>query len=199
MAVSLGSYCAPALTLRERGIRPAALPFDWILSVDGDKLLEILEDDFRFFMDDRYLRPHPTSGVLLHHRYHLEFSHEVNSHGAEYFADLDGLRARYERRVARFRQLADYRGPVDFIRRSWSLSTHPNYVFRDEGNLMIGAVYASRLLQTLSTRFPKLDLRLIIVNSEANTEDDAMISDRLRILSATSFTDYLRDTFQHSA
>jgi len=48
--VSLGSYCAPASLIRSSGFRKAAFPFDWNISLDGEKLIELLEDDFEHFL-----------------------------------------------------------------------------------------------------------------------------------------------------
>ena len=69
--VSLGSTCTTAHMHRECGIRKAAFPFDWIISFDGEKLIDILNEGFFHFLNPDVLK---VSGhALLNHYYHLEF------------------------------------------------------------------------------------------------------------------------------
>ncbi len=49
--VSLGSYCRPAHILKGCNMRHAAYPFDWIMSFDGEGLIRVLKDDFKYFLD----------------------------------------------------------------------------------------------------------------------------------------------------
>ena len=71
--VSLGSYCKPAHMLRFCNLRKVAFPFDWICSMDGNKLIEIIESDFNNFLNENFLIGYEHSGALLHTYYHLEF------------------------------------------------------------------------------------------------------------------------------
>ena len=48
--ISLGSTCTTAHMHRECGIRKAAFPFDWIVSFDSEKLIDILEENFLHFL-----------------------------------------------------------------------------------------------------------------------------------------------------
>lgn len=193
--ISLGSHCGPTLLFKQYGVREAAYPFDWMLSIDGEKIIEILNDDFAYFLDEKYLLPHPTSGILLHHVYHLEFSHEENSFGASLYNFFDTLIPKFQRRIERFRQLNNFKGKVFFIRASFPLSNHRNYVFHNEENLMITEDYAYRLHTALYKRFPQLNFVLVIVNTLDNevAEESRVLNKGLRMLNcspkdeATSF------------
>src|SRR5690242_4485052 len=80
--VSLGSTCITAHMHRECKIRKAAFPFDWIISLDGEKLIDILEEGFLHFLDPDVLQ---VSGqALLNHYYHLEFLNEGDWEDANY-------------------------------------------------------------------------------------------------------------------
>ena len=162
--ISLGSICEPAKQLREKGLRKGAFPFDWMLSVNGDKLIEILEDDFTYFLDSRYLVPFVNNKVLLNTYYQLEFSHEGEWKKPYPYFQYTKLRAKYARRIERFRKIKKYKGPVYFFRQSWPLSTHPNYAFSHIANLEISEDYARRLFYALQRYFPKVDIRLIVIN-----------------------------------
>src|ERR1700691_4435401 len=47
--VGLGSYCLPASLFRSNGLRKAAFPLDWNISLDGEGLIEMLRDQFQNF------------------------------------------------------------------------------------------------------------------------------------------------------
>jgi hypothetical protein len=170
--ISLGSYCAPAYVLKEMGLRKPTFPFDWILSIDGEKLLEVLEDDFLHFLDLEYLIPGPKSELLGNTYYHLEFSHTKKSNGLPYYYDneeLDKFIASYQRKIERFRNLKSYPGKVYFVRVPCALSTIAT--FKDEKNLEISEEYAIRLYNTLKRRFENIDLSLIIINQSKDVRE----------------------------
>lgn len=189
--ISLGSNCTPAYVLREIGLRKASYPFDWILSIDGKKLIEILEDNFLHFLDLEYLIPHPVSEILIHKYYHLEFTHEKKAGGLPYFDDnLEQFLGVYQRRIERFRSLNTYPGKVYFVRVPFHLSTHPNYPFHDENNLEISEEYSFRLYEALKMLFPNLDLDLIIFNkSKDEREERRTLSDHIHyyLLNSTPY------------
>ncbi len=172
MFISLGSYCAPAYILKEMGLRKPVYPFDWILSIDGEKVIEILEDDFLHFLNPEYLIPAPKSELLTNTYYHLEFSHTKKSKGLPYYLDNEEFEqfiASYERRIERFRNLKTYPGKVYFVRVPSALSTFAT--FKDEKNLEISEDYAVRLYNTLKKRFENLDLSVIIINQSKDVRE----------------------------
>ncbi|MBN1914825.1 MAG: hypothetical protein JW769_02930 [Parachlamydiales bacterium] len=185
--ISLGSICTPASELRKYNLRQAAYPFDWMLSIDGMKFIDILKDDFEYFLDERFLKPYFSNGILMHDYYHLEFSHEENSFQSPVFKPMRQLQEKYTRRIQRFRDLKQYQGRVCFIRHSWSLSMHENYRFRNQDNLSINKEYSYLLYDTLKNYFPALDFILIIVNADLNQQGMMKkdLTDKIKIYSGS--------------
>lgn len=54
LTVSGGTFCLPALLLRNYGIRSAAMPFDWTFC-NVESLVKILESEFYYFLDKNAL------------------------------------------------------------------------------------------------------------------------------------------------
>lgn len=165
--VSLGSYCEVTHILRACGIRKAAFPFDWITTLDSEKFLEILDDDFCYFLDEDYLRVGDRGpGPLLNAYYLLEFLHEGDFRGNGYVPNMEKLQAKYQRRIQRFRSLSEYPGKVYFLRTAYIYSTtDPNRYYYCADNLEITDEYAWRLYHSLKHLFPQLDFTLIIINN----------------------------------
>jgi len=166
--VGLGSYCEAADVLRSCGVRKAAFPFDWILTGNGRKLVELLENDFSGFMDEPHLTPALRSKtVLLQTYYEMEFHHEGEWRGdRDYLSqNMRKLIDKYQNRVKRFRQLNDYAGKVFFIRFANQYSLEPNVHYRRKENLEITEESASLLYHTLRKYFPNLNFQLVIVNT----------------------------------
>lgn len=185
--VSLGSFCGPASTIKTAGLRMGAFPFDWMLSVDGEKIIEILEDNFFHFFEKSYLKPF-VNGVLLQKYYHMEFSHEGVWNNQNFSQNFTDFLAKYQRRIERFRKLNNYKGKVFFMRQAWSLSTHPNYAFADPGNLEISIEYAQRLYRALEKFFPALDTYLIIINAPKSDLDVPIaIIDKMIMINSNSY------------
>lgn len=168
--VSLGSHCEASDVLRNSGVRKAAFPFDWILSSDGKKLIELLQNDFLHFTTPTYLTPVTHSERILINTYcNVEFHHEGRWKG-EHDYNMDKLIAKYEKRINRFRQLKDYQGKVFFFRFSNPNSMAPNFSYRCKENLEITEEYSLKLHKALIKYFPHLDFDLIIVNSHRREE-----------------------------
>jgi hypothetical protein len=142
-STSLHAFCGPASSIQTAGGRKASFPLDWVLSVDGEKVIEMLEDNFLHFFDINLLEPFVT-GVLLQKYYHIEFCHEGDFSGVNFYYNMPAFFEKYYRRIQRFRKLNEYKGKVFFARSSWSLSTHPNYAFSDPGNLEISVDFSLR-------------------------------------------------------
>lgn len=200
MYVSLGSFCAPALMLRGAEVRKAAFPFDWMVSVDGEKLIELLENNFHDFLNPKYLKPFMNNGLLLQNYYHMEFSHEgdwLALRHAEKIERFKQLNNKFERRIERFRNLNNYTGKVVFIRAAWPLSVHPNYAFADRGNLEISKEYAVRLRNALKKLLPNLDFHLVIMNaSEAKDIEIVKVADNVHIASHFLYMEQLTGLFE---
>lgn len=187
--VGLGSYCEAADILRSCGVRKAAFPFDWILSSGGEKLIEVLKDDFIHFTEEKHLVPAKSSNmILLQSYYKMEFHHEgewmVESDYS--YQNLEKLIKKYQKRIKRFRQLKNFKGKVFFIRFSNKYSMEPNVFYRFEENLEITEEYSIKLERALRDYFPDLDFRLIIVNIhnlEGISEEKELLGNLLMIRS----------------
>ncbi len=170
--VSLGSLCRTADILRECGLRSCAFPFDWIISNDAEKLIELLDNDFCGFItaDVPFVEERISLArgglTLLHPGYHMEFSHESSKdETGRYFIDWPTFRSKFERRIARFRELAHFKGRVFFVRSSWSdCGIDPYLTYRSVDNMEISDAYALKLFDALKRKFSQLDCGLIIRN-----------------------------------
>jgi hypothetical protein len=170
--VSLGSICEAAHILRGCELRKAAFPFDWITTIDSEKFLNILEEDFEHFLDEQYMVVADRGpGPLLHTYYHAEFLHDGDFRGDLYDPTMRRLKIKYQRRIDRFRNLATYSGKVFFIRTAFpSSTTDPHRYYFCADNLEISDDYAWRLYHLLKERFPLLDFSLIILNTHKGQE-----------------------------
>jgi hypothetical protein len=171
--VGLGSSCEAADVLRLCEFRKVAFPFDWMLTSDGKKLIEILENDFSHFTDQKYLAAAKYSTmVLLQTYYHMEFHHEGQWRGDnDYLAQNTAkLVDKYQNRIKRFRQLKDYKGKVFFVRFANKYSLEPNVYYRCKDNLEITEESALLLYDALKKYFPELDFYLVIVNTHRGLE-----------------------------
>ena len=163
--VSLGSYCAPASLARSCGHRKAAFPFDWNISLDGEKLIEILEDRFLNFLNEEYLVPFGWA-TLLNTYYRLEFVHDGYWEEKDVLVYMPILQAKYKRRIERFKNLQQHRGKVFFFRSAYVHSTEDkNRYYKIEENIEISEEYALRLHKALRAFFPNLNFTLIIINN----------------------------------
>lgn len=164
--VSLGSTCQPAHMLRFCNLRKAAFPFDWIVSMDGEKLLEVLEDDFLRFLNDDDLFVFPQDPYpIFNSYYHFEHLHDGNWGAGRYAENMVMMKAKYQRRIERFRQLAHYQGKVFFLRSAFVYSlTDPHRFYKFAENLELTDDFSLRLYAVLKKKFPELDFTLVILN-----------------------------------
>jgi len=192
--VSLGSVCEPAHQLRYCELRKAAFPFDWIVSMDGEALVEMLNSDFQGFLGDGFFTPFGPAGHLLHTRYHLEFLHDGNFNH-RFRENLDALKEKYQRRIDRFRSLRDFKGKLVFLRYAYPYSlTDPNRFYHFRENLEITEEYALRLYEALASFFPNVDLYLVALNPNQNEnfEKQKQLNDRVAIYKFPLISDLQR-------
>lgn len=191
--VSLGSWCGPAGYSGACGLRKAAFPLDWTVSMDGEKLIELIEDGFQHFIDDDflvpddYVIPFASGTTLLNVYYHIEFVHEGVWREEEYYKNLDSLKSKYQRRVDRFNKLGEYAGKVFFMRAAYIHSlTDPHRIYKIKENIEISREYSLRLYDALKKRFPRLNFCLIIINptNELDIVDEERVSDGLIMIRA---------------
>ncbi|HSW71923.1 MAG TPA: DUF1796 family putative cysteine peptidase [Chlamydiales bacterium] len=164
--VSLGGYCEPAMQLRNHTLRTEAFPFDWMLTLNHEKFLLLLDNDFQFFLDENYLFQHPKDSSTLENSYYeCEFTHHQSSNPAEGVAfHLQEITPKYERRIERFRKLREYKAKVIFIRSAYFFSTGEHYYWWNPDQAYITNEQAVTLKKALDRFFPLLDFKLVIVN-----------------------------------
>lgn len=167
--VSLGSVCEVAHALRACNLRKAAFPFDWITTIDSEGFLEILRDNFKYFLDEKCFKVADKGpGQILQTFYRLEFLHEGDFRGDLYAPTMQKLQTKYQRRIDRFRKLSEYKGKVFFLRTCYlhSMTDHHRYFFCAD-NLEITDKYSLELYSILKRFFPQLDFSLIIINNDS--------------------------------
>ncbi len=160
--VSLGSTCEVTHQLRCLKLRAAAFPLDWALSLNNSQIIRLLEEDFLYLNDEKFLSSYST--VLLNTRYCLVFPHEGNWETPLYAETLKNFKCKSQRRIDRFKSLYSYKGKVFFIRAACPNAENPNAVYTDKNNLHITDEYSAELYQTLKNRFPDLDFALVVMN-----------------------------------
>jgi hypothetical protein len=178
--ISLGCDCSFAAYSEQIGYRRASFPFDWLLTLDHNGMVKILEDDFKYFLDPNSYQISPRK-TLINDYYRIEFFHEHDN-------DFVG---KYGRRIDRFRRLNNYPGKVFFVRRPFYGANSPNYCYPSKDLLNISFEHALELKQVLKKRFPILDFSLLIMNFNCN-RTTIKITDEIIMLNAS-----MKDTFDY--
>lgn len=168
--VSLGAHCEAAIQLRDHKFRSGAYPFDWLITLNHEKLIALLNEDFQFFLDERcfFQDPdHPT--VVENSHYQIEFRHEwpfsdLRVDSFRYEKQLQTIREKYSRRLARFRAIRDYRGPVFFFRVAYDFQNGGENYWWDGKYLPTNAMQAAELRDALKCYFPDTNFTLILIN-----------------------------------
>jgi len=111
--ITLGFNCAPALVLKELGLRKYSLPFDWVVT-NNMQVMNCIEHDFKNFhknlsmildghwMVDEY-------GIQYPHDYPVDKNDCIVSNWKEYYEDNLN---KYSRRIERFKQILNNDKPV---------------------------------------------------------------------------------------
>ena len=84
----LGGNCEVAAKLNDNGLRKASYPFDWLLTLNHDKFLELLDNNFQFFLSEAYIFQYLTPPFTLENSYYeIEFRHEGPIDSAHTFSE----------------------------------------------------------------------------------------------------------------
>lgn len=122
--ISLGSWCVPALIMRQFGLRHAAYPFDWNACGSFDDFYTNLKNDFKDFLLKENLVWTPAAPTIVHDNgSKIAFFHDFpilgngNHNIAPNFLDAyPSIKDKYNRRITRFRETLSSASPVIFIR-----------------------------------------------------------------------------------
>jgi hypothetical protein len=164
--ISLGSHCEPSQQLILNNLRSAAFPFDWLLTLNFEGFLALLEDDFKFFMNRGYL-VQDSNRVLLNTYYQIDFRHELHDWPDNDFAThYPEIKEKYRRRISRFKECDYNKNRAYFIRAAFDsdLNPHQNLPTINEDCTKIDRAEAEALKRVLQQKFPKLDFYLVIIN-----------------------------------
>lgn len=185
LLVSLGSHCMPASIIRLSGLRKAAFPLDWVLSLDNKGIVEMLEDDFTHFLDEEFLVPDSLllpkahAETLVNLKYHVEFVHEGNFR-SDYFQNVEKVKEKYARRIRRFKELSQFPGIVYFLRCNYmdaEIDVHRPFKFSEITE--ISDEDALQIFTALKIRFPDLKFKLVVINQTQPFDGTLLIEQSL--------------------
>ncbi len=160
--ISLGCNCDVAVQLRDRNLREEAFPFDWLNTSNHDRISEILDDDFQYFVEEDCLFQNENRAFIENRCYEIEFRHENILRDLK--NDLDEIATKYKRRIDRFRELRNYKGKVFFIRTAYHVENSGKWYWYQDSHRNISVDQAKTLHEALERFFPFLDFTLVIIN-----------------------------------
>lgn len=176
--VSLGCTSRVSTYLRQAGIHYQS-PFSLLLTTDSKGMIALLEDDFAYFLDKRYLVQDPHfNGItyrVVNRYYNIDFRHDWHDIDDNFEVDLPRIQEKYHKLITSFRELADYKGKVYFIRMAYPGDwVNPNYFepAPDNDCFIISYAQAAAIKKALEQKFPKLDFNLVIINHIENSTRD---------------------------
>ena len=194
--ISLGSHCEVADKLRDSELRTEAFPFDWIGTDHHEKFIELLDNDFAFFLDELFIFQRPENPTAFDNTYYeMRFRHENPSDPTIALSQyLEELSEKYERRINRFRGLKNYGGKVFFIRSALNSSNPLSIISEKQQQTLKMALYRF---------FPLLNFTLIIINyaekyyfEEENTDNVIEFKIR-RTHQSIDYTRFLKKISHH--
>lgn len=101
------------MELEKKGLRPASYPFDWLIDDEFDKVLALMENNFKDFLDSASMSRENRPDVYFNSKVNIHFYHDFNA--------IDPLESqipiqqkKYGRRIKRLYD--DIRQPTLFIR-----------------------------------------------------------------------------------
>lgn len=158
---SLGSNCEIATVLGHYNLRHLAGPLDWLLTLDYDRFLLLIENDFEGLVDEQFLTQYPDNHVINSY-YNIDFRHDWTELNFE--IKLPEIQSRLRRRVNRILDLKHYDGKVYFIRGAFDTSINPFLPTITKQCTKITPQDAENLKNVLQKKYPNLDFTLIIIN-----------------------------------
>lgn len=114
--IPLGCDCSVAFQLHSYGLRKNAYPFDWIRTNNLDDIINILQNNFQFFLDvdkysvsdkfpcmydDDWNDDESKNYILKNNKYSIIYPHEIK-YDDIYDVHLESFKKKYQRRIERF-------------------------------------------------------------------------------------------------
>ena len=112
--ISLGHFCSVALEMERIGLRNDSYPFDWLITSDFDKVLDLIENRFDVFLDKSDLEQEEDKNHYLSRRNNLHFYHDFKYNDVPFDQQFESVERKYQRRIDRFYSSATQ--PTLFIR-----------------------------------------------------------------------------------
>jgi len=121
--ISLGYECSTATTLRDLGLRKAALPFDWI-QASAKGISQCILENFTNFHRGLYLNEERARiigeyGFQFVHDYPVNDDEKIVDSWKDYHKEIN---AKYIRRIARFHQILQSSEPIIALYRGGDFS-----------------------------------------------------------------------------
>jgi hypothetical protein len=199
--VSLGADCTIAHHLNHNELRAEAYPFDWIMTQNEDTFISLIDNNFIYLMDPRYLKP--VGAFVQNTYYNLYFSHDWPPQ--EFEENLKEVQMKYARRIQRFNALDRYKGKVYFIRGAFNHGGIYQAIPKNEliyqiiqhDHLAIDYPRAKKIKAALDRKFPHLNFTLVIINVfEHGDLPEVMIDDEnileFRVRNSHAHEDYTK-------
>lgn len=121
--ISIGAWCVPALFLRQFKLREAAYPFDWLTTgAQFENLYRVIQNNFADFLHKENLYIDPQSPQYVQDRgTNFSIAHDFpkdQQHNIlpQYLDAYESVKAKYQRRIQRFKDTLASGKKVIFIR-----------------------------------------------------------------------------------
>jgi hypothetical protein len=111
--ITLGFNCAPAIILKDLGLRNYSLPFDWIITTNN-QIINCIQDDFNKF----HKKLHFTlNNHWLMDEYGIQYPHDYPVNNDDTIIDdwqncQPDVLIKYERRIERFKNIMNGSIPI---------------------------------------------------------------------------------------
>lgn len=146
--ISLGRSCECAYQMSKHNAGGAFFPFDWMFTQDFNGICEVINNNFKTFLDSKNLNKLPEKVgncyVIQDVRRSMKFVHDFPV-GQSWKVSYNAIKEKYARRIARFERAMIAGKPVVFFRRC------------------ITKAQAQSFVQMLLHKYPALQFTLIAI------------------------------------
>lgn len=152
--ISLGFFCGVAETIQKVGLRKKSYPFDWVISNEFEKVVSLIENDFKGWLNlESLYQSKENREQYTNTKYNIGFFHDFDRY-TSLDQQINNVRKKYEKRINRFYE--DIKKPTLFIR---YLSSQSDFEYALKNNSKI---------ESLLKRYNKQNQILYIANNNLN-------------------------------
>ncbi len=146
IVISLGFNCGAARHFQANNLSGAYFPFDWCFS-EYESIYRAIRDDFKGFLEV-LVAPPVKYREVIDQTYKIKFIHDfkVDVGDQVFLLDYDENKAKYERRISRFRNALKSKKKLFFFR------------------AVITKQEALQLRNLITEKYPQLDYTLVVMN-----------------------------------